>query len=253
MNKKTTWGHVSKWYDKIVSKEGHYYHQHVIIPHSLKLLDFKSAKNPSLLDLACGQGVLSRKIPSSVEYCGIDGAKPLIELAKKHQENPKHQFFTGDITKPFKIEKKDFTHASIILALQNLEFPGKMLKNASIHLQKGGQFLIVLNHPCFRIPRQTSWQIDPQKDLQFRRVDRYLSKIKIPIQIHPGKKEKSETTYSFHYSLSDLSQFLYDSGFSITLIQEWCSNKKSTGKKAKMEDFSRNEFPLFLTILAKKN
>lgn len=71
--------------------------------------------------------------------------------------------------------------------------------------------------------------------------------------MHPSKKEKSEATYSFHYSLSYLSQFLYDGGFSIVRMEEWCLNKKSTGKKAKMEDFSRREFPLFLTILAKKD
>ena len=230
MSKKTSWESVSTWYDKIVSKEGHYYHQHVIIPKSLKLLDLDRSKKASLLDLACGQGVLSRKIPRHVEYVGLDGAKPLIELAKKHQEDPKHQFYVRDITKPFKIEKKDFTHATMILALQNLDVPDQMLLQASKHLRKGGQFLIVLNHPCFRIPRQTSWQVDTAKHCQYRRIDRYQSKLKILIRTHPSKKEKSGATYSFHYSLSDLSQFLYDGGLSIIRMEEWCSNKKSTGK-----------------------
>ncbi len=253
MSKKTSWEGVATWYDKIVSKEGHYYHQHVIIPKSLPLLDFDQSKKASLLDLACGQGVLSRKIPRHVEYVGCDGATPLIELAKKYQENPKHQFFVRDITKPFNLEKKNFTHASILLALQNLEAPDQMILQASKHLRKGGILLIVLNHPCFRIPKQTSWQIDTEKHCQYRRIDRYQSTFNISIQMHPSKKEKSAITRSFHYSLSDLSQFLYDGGFSITRMEEWCSNKKSTGKKAKMENFSRREFPLFLTLLAKKD
>jgi hypothetical protein len=35
-------------------------------------------------------------------------------------------------------------------------------------------------------------------------------------------------------------------------MEEWCSDKKSEGAAARMEDRARKEFPLFLTILASK-
>jgi hypothetical protein len=110
----------------------------------------------------------------------------------------------------------------------------------------------VLNHPCFRIPRQSSWGVDLEKKIQYRRIDRYFSSMKIPIQSHPSKGAQSSHTSSFHHSLSRYVQWLKQTGFVIETMDEWCSDKKSTGKHAKMEDTSRAEFPLFLAIVAKK-
>lgn len=249
--KDTGWGHVDKWYDEIVGKEGHYYHQHVILPRLLPLLDLASFSSPSFLDLACGQGVLARHLPASVSYTGIDLSAPFIASAKKLQTRSQ-QFLTGDICKPLPIPKEAFSHAAIILALQNVAHPELALKNAALHLIERGRLVIVLNHPCFRIPRQSQWGLDEKKKLQYRRVDRYLSPLKIPIQTHPSQGKGSSTTHSFHHSLSDYSRFLAQAGFVIELIEEWASDKVSTGKAARMENRAREEFPLFLTIVAIK-
>jgi SAM-dependent methyltransferase len=138
------------------------------------------------------------------------------------------------------------------LVIQNLEDPLKALGNASKALRPGGKLLIVMNHPCYRIPRQSSWGVDEAKKLQYRRIDLYLTPLKIPIQTHPGAGEKSETTWSFHRPLSDYVQALAKAGLMVETMEEWISDKKSTGPKAKMENRSRTEFPLFLAISARK-
>ncbi len=245
----TSWENSSSWYDKTVGEKGHYYHQTVIIPKTLELLNLQ--KGDKLIDLACGQGVLSRHIPSQVGYLGVDVSSSLIGQAKKL--SPSHQFLTHDVTEPLTGPHKDFSHATIILALQNIEKPEAVLNNVKTLLKPQGKFLIVLNHPCFRIPRQSSWGIDEPKKLQYRRLDRYLSPLKIPIQTHPGKQEKSQTTWSFHHPLSDYVRWLKDAGFTLDLIEEWISDKKSTGSKAAMENRSRAEFPLFLALSCRKN
>lgn len=247
----TDWEKVGKWYNQIVGNEGHYYHRQVILPKILKLFDFQSYASPSLLDLACGQGVLAGHIPENVSYTGIDLSSSLIQAAKKNRKS-NQSFHVGDICKSLPIEKANFTHASIVLALQNLAHPEAALLQAATHMVTGGVLLIVLNHPCFRIPRQSSWGVDEKQKLQYRRVDRYLTHLKIPIQMHPGKGKSSETTWTFHYSLSDYSRFLANAGFTMLLLEEWTSDKKSFGKTAKMENLARSEFPLFLTILAQK-
>lgn len=249
--KETHWGEkdTAKWYDRIVGESGHYYHQSVIFPNLIRLLDLNSASK--VLDLGCGQGILARQIPKEISYTGIDFSKPLIQTAKEYK-NPNAYFLVADICKPLPLEKRDFTHATILLALQNVAHPEKALQAASHHLIKGGSLFLVLNHPCFRIPRQSHWGIDEQKKIQYRRIDRYLSPLKIPVLTNPGKGQKSEQTFSFHHSLSDISKFLHNSGFCISLIEEWTSDKKSTGKTAVMENRARLEFPLFLAIKAKK-
>lgn len=253
---KSSWQSSSQWYNDSVGKKGHYYHQSIIIPKSLHLLELTGAKDFSsfaLLDLACGQGVLSRHLPQAISYTGIDAAKSLIADAKEMQtKGQSTEFFVGDVTKPLPIKKVNYTHAAVILALQNIEHPKDVFLNAAKHLQPGGKFLIILNHPCFRIPRQSSWQVDEKNKIQYRRIDRYLSPMKIPIQTHPSKGALSQQTLSFHHPLSSYSHWLKEAGFSIECIDEWCSDKESEGKAAKMENRSREEIPLFMAILAKK-
>ena len=252
-NKHTSWQKVAPWYNKITDEgRGHYYHQHVVIPGVLRLLDIgsqPSTVNHKLLDLACGNGVLATSLPKEVEYRGIDIAPSLINQAKKGDHNPKHEYIVSDITKP--LPSADFSHVTIILALQNIQNPGRVLQNASQHCKKGGALVIVLNHPAFRIPRQSSWGIDEGRKIQYRRVDKYMSSMQIPINMNPGDRS-SKFTMSYHFPLSSYSKMLKDAGFLIEVIEEWTSDKESEGRAAKMENRSRSEIPLFLAIKAIK-
>lgn len=241
----TSWESSQKWYDSIVGEKGHYYHEQVVLPNSLRLLDLKAGD--SILDLGCGQGVLERSLPPYVHYVGVDAAPSLIQSAKKKSKRP---FYVADITKPLQIQEGPFSHASLILVTQNLELPEGAFQNAANYLKLQGKLLIVLNHPCFRIPRQSSWGLDESKKLQYRRVDLYMSSLKIPIQTHPGQKDRSPSTWSFHHPLSFYFKVLSQAGFCVEMVEEWISDKKSTGSKATMENRSRKEFPLFMALLA---
>lgn len=247
---KTSWEKATPWYDKTVGIEGHYYHKEIIFPKLLDLWNLENSPAARVVDLACGQGVLSRQLPKNIPYLGIDISPALIKAAKQYDDNPLHNFQVGDITKALKTEEL-FTHAAIILALQNLEFPELAIKNGARLLKKGGIFSLVINHPYFRIPRQSSWGIDDHK-IQYRRIDRYLSPLKIPIQTHPGKLKDKTETISYHFPLETLTLWLKQAGFVIEFVQEWCSNKVSTGSKAKMENRAREEFPLFMLVSAIK-
>jgi ubiquinone/menaquinone biosynthesis C-methylase UbiE len=222
----------------------------LILPNVGRLLHLKKQK--SLLDLGCGQGVLARHIPPSIEYWGVDGSEKLLDSASKLTRREKCHFVHADATLPLPIEKKDFDCVCFILSLQNMENPEGAIQNAARHLKPGGLLLIVMNHPCFRIPRQSHWGIDESSKMQYRRINRYMSPEKIPIQTSPGKGEKSSTTYSYHFPLSSYTQWMHASGIAILTIDEWVSDKKSEGAKARMEDRARKEFPLFLVFLGEK-
>jgi ubiquinone/menaquinone biosynthesis C-methylase UbiE len=247
----SSWQKVSKWYNKTVGDEGHYYHQHVIMPNLRRILNMK--ENESLLDLACGQGVLERNMNENIEYVGIDLASNLIKEAASKRVNEKHKFLVADVSKDLPTSKTDFDNGAIILALQNIKKAFGVIRNFAKHLRKNGKLVIVLNHPIFRIPRQSSWGEDNTGNkIQYRRIDSYMSPLEIPILANPGKKE-SENTWSYHYPLSAYSEMLFDNGFCIEKIEEWVSDKISTGSNAKVEDRARKEFPLFMAIIARKN
>lgn len=245
---KENWNASEKWYTDCVGEKGHYYHQTIVLPSSLKLLGLK--KEMSLLDLGCGQGVLARSIPEGVLYQGIDNSEALLQSARKLTKRPQTEFSLADACEPLPLEKKDFDRACLILSLQNMEHPDRAIQNAASHLKKGGRLLIVLNHPCFRIPRQSGWGVDEAAKLQYRRLNVYMNPLKIPIQTNPSQKEKSATTYSYHYPISSYFGWLKQAGLQVLDLQEWISDKKSEGAKAKMEDRARREIPLFLALIA---
>lgn len=250
---RTSWQGASDWYNQIVGEEGHYYHQTLILPKLLSIFKFKPTEKQALLDLACGQGILERQIDSpTIGYTGVDASKELITSAKKMARFSQHAFIYADITKPLNLDKESYTHASVVLALQNIEDYKKVFVNAAKALKPDGLFVIVINHPCFRIPRQSSWKIDEASKTQYRRIDKYMSPMEIPIQTHPGKGKESSQTFSFHHPLSDYTKGLQEAGFWIETIEEWCSNKTSQGAKAKMENRARLEIPLFMAIVARK-
>lgn len=245
---KTSWQSSSRWYSRLSNDSGHYFHQHLIIPGVLKLLRLNTSSK--LLDLGCGNGVLARSIPAEVSYTGIDIAPALIKDARLRDKNSCHQFIIADVTKLINLTH-DFTHAVFILSLQNISNPAAAIRLAAQTLVKQGKLVIVLNHPCFRIPRQSSWGVDEANHLEYRRINRYLSPLEIPIVTHPGKA-KSAVTWSFHQPLSAYVNGLSQSGLLVDQLEEWISDKTSHGAHAKRENFSRREFPLFLTLRAVK-
>jgi len=229
--KKTAWkGNVGVWYKKSVGVEGSYYHQHVILPNTLRLLDLKPREK--VIDFGCGQGVLGRKIEN--EYLGVDLSVDLIKEAKFLDKNPKHSYVIDDVCKELKIYGS-FDKGVMILALQNVKKPFGAIKNFSKLLKSGGKLVLVINHPAFRT------------------MDSYMSPLEIPIESSPFDKKDNQVSYSYHYPLSAFTEMLFNNGFLIEKMEEWISDKKSEGGRAKIEDKARAEFPLFLAIKAIKN
>ncbi len=241
-HKDTSWEKSSSWYSDLIA-DGSYYHERIILPNVLRLL--KDAK--SVLDIGCGQGVLAGKLPKDVVYEGVDASATLIKVAQAHTFNKNQHFTTADATKPLPITKKDFDYAVAILSLQNMEQVDKTIANVGAHLKPGGTFIAVLNHPYFRIPKASGWGTNESKE-QYRWVTKYMSPMKVAMEMHPGQKH-SEQTWSFHHSLADYTWYLSQAGLIIEKVEEWLTDKKSTNPK---ENESFREIPIFMCLVCKK-
>lgn len=245
----TSWSPVAKWYSKVVGDSGHYFHEHVIFPRLALLLDPKPGD--SLIDIGCGQGVYARTLPDGIDYTGIDISKDLILEAQKLTKNSRHHFYTADATKALPVPAGSFDHAVCLLAIQNTKDGSLLIQYAADSLKNGGDFVIVMNHPCFRIPRQSGWGRDEVNKLEYRRLNRYLSPLEIPINAHPGLSD-SPMTWSYHQPLEYYVKALKSAGMVIIDLEEWTSDKISVGKARKSENRARSEFPLFLALKAHK-
>lgn len=255
---KTSWGKVANWYDSLVENEDSY-QRRLILPNLLRLIDLK--KGDVILDLACGQGFFAREfVKLGAKVIGVDVSNELIAIAKKYPSNLTIKQFNNREVEYHVSEANNlsFLHAGfvdkvlIVLSLQNIDNVNEVIREASRVLKHRGKLFIVLNHPAFRIPKDSSWGWDDTKKIQYRRLDSYLSEAKETIQMHPGEKPW-EKTISFHRSLQYYFKLLTKNGLLISRLEEWNSHKTSEeGPKKAAEDRARHEFPLFLLLEAIK-
>jgi ubiquinone/menaquinone biosynthesis C-methylase UbiE len=248
--KKTSWGKVSDWYDTMLETGDDTYQEKVILPNLLRLLSLK--KGEKLIDLGSGQGYFSRHFFSAgAEVVGVDISPELIERAKEH--SPKEiAFYVSSAEALSFLPKHSFDALVSVLALQNMVDIDAVFANCAYLLKETGRALLVLNHPAFRIPKESSWGFDSEKNMQYRRVDRYLSESSVDIDMHPGQNIKVETV-SFHRPLQLYFKLLHKHGFAVTRLEEWISHKKSEkGPRSDAEDKARKEIPLFLALEVKK-
>jgi 2-polyprenyl-3-methyl-5-hydroxy-6-metoxy-1,4-benzoquinol methylase len=244
------WQNVAGWYSNYL-EGADTYQETVVFPGVLKLLGLKPGV--SCLDIACGEGSFAAKLAASrVRVTGFDAAPALVERAKRHV--PQGEFLVGDAQHfPAALRGRDFDAATCILAIQNIPDAAAVLKEAAAILKPGAPLVLVTNHPCFRIPRQSSWGFDDANKTQFRRVDRYLTPLDVPIIMNPGRGQgRPVTTTTYHRPISAYIATLAAAGFVVDALEEWISNRVSdSGPRAKAENRAREEFPLFLAIRAR--
>ena len=242
----TSWEKSADWYDRILGERGSELYQAVVIPGALRLL--QPERGDLILDLGCGQGVFCRALAGAgARVTGVDAAPALIAKARQYPGRPPVRYFERDAAQLAGLG--EFDAASAILSLQNMEHLDEVIAAASGVLRLGGRMLWVLNHPAFRIPRQSAWGYEEERKIQYRRVDAYAGTLGIPITMHPGRAD-SESTVSFHRSLHTLTAAGFRAGLRLSGLEEWYSHKESQpGPRARAENRARKEFPLFLALL----
>ena|SRR5258708_2263009 len=245
----TSWENVASWYDSLVGEKGGYFHTHVIFPKLIPLLSLKPGMN--VLDIASGQGAFTRLLgQKGYTVTGVDRSESLVAKARNYN-NENVTYLVDDARSLKALGKQKFDRITCILALQNIDPIDECFKRIHELLVNGGRCVVVLMHPAFRAPRISGWEIDEEKKLMSRRVDRYLTPMKVPIAMHPGK-ESSDVTWTFHRPLSEYARFARQAHLYIDSMEEWTSDKVSIGKNADMENFARTEIPLFLAIRMKR-
>lgn len=250
----TSWGKVATWYDKHLEGNDDTYHAKVIFPNVLRLLGDVTGKK--ILDLGCGQGMFAELLrDNGAHVTGIDAGKELIKIAEEKSVSIKQKgthkvvYHVASADDLFMVKNSAVDIVVCILALQNIENLQKTIAEAKRVLVPKGRFIFVLNHPSFRNPKVTSWGYEDTEEVQYRRVDEYMSESHVKIDMTPGSIKDKKYTVSFHRPLQLYVKALSKAGFSITHLEEWISHKESgKGPHKKREDKARKEIPLFMCI-----
>ena len=104
---------------------------------------------------------------------------------------------------------------------------------------------MVMSHPCFRVPRQSGWGRDAGRQLQFRRIDRYLTPLAVPMA---SRSVRGKSTLSHHRPLADYVNGLSANGFRVDAVREIALRDERAGSRAEQAAF--REIPMFLALRA---
>lgn len=248
----TSWEHVADWYDRLVGDEGSDYHRNVVLPAAIEMLAPKPGQR--LLDLCCGTGVLCRRLAELglAEVVGVDTSPAMIQAAKTRAAAANLRYMQADARDLGTLADGSFDLAACLMAVHDVDDVQAMLRSLAASLKPGGHAVLIMMHPCFRIPRQSSWGWDDKLKTQYRRLDRYITPLSVPIATHPGSNPSQHTTF-FHRPLSAYLTALGRAGLATVECRELVSHRTSEpGGRSRAENRARREFPVFLAIKAVK-
>lgn len=246
------WEHVAEWYEEWVGKDGGEHHRTVTIPAVLDLLQLR--KGEHILDVGAGTGVLAPAIAAAgAHYLGVDASPTLLRYARKHHGH-QGRFVRADarqLHQTAELSGTSFDAAVFLLSLQDMDPLAVVFHSVERVLAPHGRVVILMTHPCFRVPRQSGWVWDDRRQLQSRRVDRYLTPIVVPVET-VGASTPSATA-RFHRPLADYVAGLAEVGLLIERLVEIPGQKvRPPGPRARAENFALREIPMFLGLRAGK-
>src|SRR5690606_20450791 len=139
--------------------EGSEFHQQVILPGGLRRLGgAEKVAGLKVLDLACGQGVLSRRLAQAgCSVSGVGASGPLIEAARRRNETERLaiRYEVADATKLLRDDGAlavdvggGVDAVMIVLAIQNITPLSPVWQACHRMLKAGGHLIVVMMHPA---------------------------------------------------------------------------------------------------------
>jgi SAM-dependent methyltransferase len=242
-----SWDPVADWYTGWVGAEGSEHHRRLAIPALLELL--APAPGERILDVGCGPGVLAPHVAGAgARYTGVDASRKLVRFARRHH-GADGRFLVGDATRlreSAELDAGGFDAAAFLLSIQDIDPLEDALAAAAWALRDGGRIVLLMTHPCFRVPRQSGWGWDEGRRLRFRRIDSYLGRLAVPMKAHAG----GGATRSYHRPLSAYVNGLAACGLYVDRIREIPRPSEAPGPHARAERRASEEIPLFLGLRA---
>lgn len=216
------WEQMADWWDEKLGDEGDLWHRALIDPPLLRLVG--DVKGLHMLDLACGNGYLSRRFArQGARVTGVDANAPLVERdrAREAQEPLGITYYTSDAASLNMLEDGAFDLVICNMALMDIEDAAGAIQEVARVLRPGGRFVASLSHPCFDKANTSGWaieQIYPVTTI-WRKMSQYRA---ITTGEMPWKIEQGQIVYThaYHRPLSWYFRTLRSSGMVVAALEE---------------------------------
>ena len=251
----SSWDRQATWYDGWVGERGSTYHQRIVLPLALELLDPRP--DEEVLDIGGGQGVLAPAvIEAGARYTGVDASPRLIEAARRRHGRRGARFVVGDarhLAAAPGLKAQGYDAATFLLSIQDMDPLEQIVASLDWALKPVSRVIVVMTHPAFRQPRHSGWGFDESRKLTFRRIDSYLTPMAVPMKSVGGETP----TRSFHRPIGWYVHALASVGYAIDAFVEPpdLPEGERPGRRGARGARGRAdaEIPLFLGLRARRD
>ncbi len=213
---------MADWWDKNLAEEGDLWHRTLIDPPLLRLVGEVSGMR--VLDLACGNGYLSRRFAhQGATVTGVDASAPIIERARMREtKDPAGiTYHVADAASLDMLENGTFDLVICNMALMDIENAVGAIQEVARVLKQRGRLVMSLSHPCFDKVDTSGWAIEyiyPTTTI-WRKMSHYreISVADLPWQPLPGQ---IINTHAYHRPLSWYFRTLRASGLVVAALEE---------------------------------
>ncbi len=216
------WDQMAEWWDNHLGEEGDLWHRTLIDPPLLRLAGEVSGK--CVLDLACGNGYLSRRFArQGAMVAGVDASAPLIEHAQRREirEPLGITYHVADAAHLSMLEDSVFDLVICNMALMDIEHADLAIREVARVLKQSGRWVFSLPHPCFDKLGTSGWaieQIYPTTTI-WRKMSHYRE-ITVADVPWPQVSDQVVHTRVYHRPLSWYVRTLHSSGLVVAALEE---------------------------------
>jgi 2-polyprenyl-3-methyl-5-hydroxy-6-metoxy-1,4-benzoquinol methylase len=221
-NMSSGWAQMAAYWDETFGDAGDLWHRSLIDPPLLKLVG--EVAGLRVLDLACGNGYLSRRFArQGATVTGVDASAPTIALAQAREDREPLgvTYHVGDAAHLDMLADGSFDLVVSNMALMDIEDAAGAIQEAARILRPQGRFIFSISHPCFDKVNTSGWAIEriyPNTTI-WRKMSRYRE---IAVDDLPWLKvgDQPIITRAHHRPLSWYFQALRAAGLVVAALEE---------------------------------
>ena len=199
-----SWDEVAYDYHKTVGETGDSYHRTYVNPVLFEILG--DVKGLSILDLACGQGYLSRILArKGANVVGVDLSEKMLEIAQasENSEPLGVKYILGSSADMSAIADASMNHVVSTFGFHDIKEMESTMEECGRVLKEGGKLVFAIPHPLAYARRSED------EEGYFLKMRHYMLVKEIP---HP--KYRDTEVMAYHRPLS----FYLEKAFSVGLL-----------------------------------
>lgn len=232
-----SWDEVAHDYHKTVGETGDSYHRTYVNPVIFEILG--DIQGLSILDLACGQGYLSRILArKGAEVIGVDISEKMLEIARASEASEPLGVKYTHCNSADMAEIADASMDCVVstFGFHDIKEIDQTIEECSRVLKGGGRLVFAIPHPLFNARRFQD------EDGYFLKMRQYMSN-----QDNPHYKYKDSGVMVYHRPLSFYFEKIFSVGLKMMAFRE-ITTEMSRGRPIKDEQLLayKQEIPGFL-------